>query len=203
MFVLKRRSHLRHLRNQPRGTTLLAYDTPSNAESSLSSGHSSDTPGMRESTFGAGVTHPGFEGLPAAYLAAAPHSGHAGPHPYQLSKSTPAGGSAFLTPSVAAYPAAAHDDHLSSRPLIDIEAAQFSDIPSLPSPHEQPIQSDIIGISAFAHRQSRFLPDPPPSTTYADLEAFQKDLERDQEKRNQPSGSGRVHASDPPPVYSD
>ncbi|KAG6918056.1 hypothetical protein DXG01_016712 [Tephrocybe rancida] len=192
MLILKRRAHLRHLRKQPRGTALLAPDSSSNAESSSSFAHNGDRSGrMTESPLSPGAIYPGADTFAAANFAAIP-----APQPYQLSNSTPAAGSTFH--SASANPV------IASGLLVDIDAAHLSAIPSLPSPHEQgvpePIHSNLAGTSAMSDLQSR---SPPLSTMHGDLVAFQKDLERDEEKRNQPSGSGRVEASDPPPVYSD
>ncbi|KAF8069997.1 hypothetical protein FPV67DRAFT_995717 [Lyophyllum atratum] len=212
MLFLKRRAHLRHLAKRPRGATLLNHDRPSNT-TSLYSGPDGSGSGseMAESEFSPGVVSSAATAIAAANLAAIPANGYPAPQPYKRFNADADGPNTSSTSD--ASPFAQSKPSRSERQgalLVDIETQPsdgvlLSPLPLLPSPHEQSsfglIDAAAASSSQALNRQSRDLPGLPASTTHADMVAFQKELERDDEKTNQPNGTRT--AEDPPPLYSD
>lgn len=206
MMLLKWRAHLRHLRQQPRGTSLLSHQTPSNTPSLYSGPNGTASPSeMAESSFSRGVVASAANFIVAANLAAMPVNGYPAPQAYK-SFNTEAAGTNTSPDFGASFSPSPRLDTPNAKgiQIHSTDPAILSTLPLLPSPHEQSSFGlmDVADNTLSYHweMQPRALPHVLPSTIHADMIAFQKELERDNEKTNQPSGSR--NAEDPPPVYS-
>ncbi|GLB45081.1 hypothetical protein LshimejAT787_1901590 [Lyophyllum shimeji] len=212
MMLLKWRAHRRHLRQRPRGSTLplLNPQPPSNAES-LHSDPDGSASGweMTESGFNRPVVASAASVIAAANLAAIPRNGYPAPQPYKPPNDA-AGRSPSPTTDILPFaqskagPSGRQDAPLPEIHTHATDTGRLSELSLLPSPHEQasfePIDAANASSSGTANRQSRALPDVPPSTVHAEMVAFQKELEREDEKTGRPGGRG--NAEDPPPGYS-
>ncbi|KAF5386237.1 hypothetical protein D9615_002674 [Tricholomella constricta] len=216
MMFLKWRAHRRHALQRPRGSTLLnnidSSPSGSNATSLHSGGMGSE---MSESGFSRGVVASAASTIAAANLAATPPGGYPAPQPYKSFHTGAADGTGPPSPVYAAagvlpgvtQPRTSHAERQGGQVIETHHSPDVSALASLPSPHEQNSFGVIDGVAVPAsgtadRRQSRSLPNVPPSTTHAGMVAFQKELERDH-KSNQPGGSRNADVNDPPPVYTD
>lgn len=200
MFILNRRNHLRQVRKRPRGATFL-----SSKSGSLPPDYPSGE--MTQVPFSPSVLSPG------AVAAAHVRTAHGQPtENYGPLNVRADGTSASDTPL---FPVAQYSDGAAARqapPRGDnhtntADASPF--MKSLSSPYETTPPTSWNGaaaVAAAAYSSSTAqnpLPNaPPPSAMHSEMAAYQKALERDDEKSNHPSGS-RTDMVDPPPVYSD
>ncbi|KAF9462277.1 hypothetical protein BDZ94DRAFT_734244 [Collybia nuda] len=203
MFLLKRRNHLRHVRKRPRGSMFLSSGPASLQLSGSPNGEMSQVP------FSPSVLSPGAVAAAHVRTVEGQQAGNYGPPNVRAD-----GTSSSYTPllPIAQYSDSAPTRQATLHSSNHTNTADSSSLMEpLPSPHETSpptswgdaafIAAGMAPSASSSSSAQKALPNTP-SVIHSEMAAYQKALERDDEKSNQPSSS-RVDVTDPPPLYTD